>query len=152
MNDDSKGFFRFLVLELFNGILSLLGSLPLIGAPFRWLQRNPAYALLGIFYYFCFRLSGTEAYLKQDYENCRQHQQQHRHTKSWHCDDGYRIQRLFLNRNGPLFYLILIGGTALGVLIIRRQQREETEGWQSEASASTEGSASPGPAGEKHER
>ena len=94
MNDDSKGFFRFLVLELFNGILSLLGSIPLIGAPFRWLQRNPAYALLGIFYYFCFRLSGTEAYLKQDYENCRQHQQQHRHTKSWHCDDGYRIQRL----------------------------------------------------------
>lgn len=41
MNDDSKGFFRFLVLELLFGLLSLLGSIPLIGAPFRWLHRNP---------------------------------------------------------------------------------------------------------------
>ena len=129
MNDDSKGFFRFLVLELFNGILSLLGSLPLIGAPFRWLRRNPWYLVFGFVLFAFLMLSGTSASLKQDYENCVQRRAKKIVLRGRLCEKNYFVQRIFLNWEKPFVYMLLIGGTAVGLAICRRKTRQTPEGW-----------------------
>lgn len=129
MNDDTKGFFRFLVLELLFGLLSLLGSLPLIGAPFRWLRRNPWYLVFGFVLFAFLMLSGTSASLKQDYENCVQRRAKKIVLRGRLCEEYYFIQRIFLNWEKPFVYLLLIGGTAVGLAICRRKTRQTPEGW-----------------------
>ncbi len=133
MNDDSKGFFRFLVLELLFGLLSLLGSLPLIGAPFRWLRRNPWYLVFGFVLFAFLMLSGTSASLKQDYENCVQRRDKkivlRIVLRRRLCEKNYFVQRIFLNWEKPYVYLLLIGGTAIGLAICRRKTRQTPEGW-----------------------
>lgn len=129
MNDEPQGLVKFLAKELLFGLLSLLGSLPLIGAPFRWLRRNPWYLVFGFVLFAFLMLSGTSASLKQDYENCVQRRAKKIVLRRRLCEEHYFIQRIFLNWEKPFVYLLLIGGTAIGLAICRRKTRQTPEGW-----------------------
>lgn len=129
MNDEPQGLVKFLAKELLFGLLSLLGSLPLIGAPFRWLRRNPWYLVFGFVLFAFLMLSGTSASLKQDYENCVQRRAKKIVLRGRLCEKNYFVQRIFLNWEKPYVYLLLIGGTAIGLAICRRKTRQTPEGW-----------------------
>lgn len=129
MNDEPQGLVKFLAKELLFGLLSLLGSIPLIGAPFRWLRRNPWYLVFGFVLFAFLMLSGTSASLKQDYENCVQRRAEKIVLRGRLCEEYYFIQRIFLNWEKPFVYLLLIGGTAVGLAICRRKTRQTPEGW-----------------------
>ena len=128
---EPRAFIKFIALTLYETVFGLLGKIPLLGAPCRWLARNSWFFIFAFFWVLCFRASGTEAELRQGLEDCREHQRTHKTstTPSGYCEDFYATARIFLNWDRPYFYLLL-GGSLVGVvLLIRHKNRQRPEGW-----------------------